>query len=109
MPTNDFVCPLCRYKAPLALFENMGEGQMRCRRCRSKFPDPNAYSAGVAYADCDSRRAVTRFPFSMNGSAGAVIRVRDGYMALISSGGQRRWVNEPNCRLPALSGASRVD
>ena len=35
---------------------SVGGGELKCRRCRSRFEDPNAFSADTAYADCDSLR-----------------------------------------------------
>lgn len=92
MPKNEFVCPYCMYQAPLTYFENVGDGEIKCRRCRSRFTDPNGFSPDTAYADCDSMRPVTRFPFSLRGK-NTVIRVRDGYLALlVGADGQRLWL-----------------
>ena len=94
MQANELICPHCMYQAHLAAFENVGGGEMKCRRCRSKFRDPNAYEADIAYADCDSTRPVTRFPFSLSGKS-AMIHVRDGYLAvLVRSNGQQEWIRE---------------
>lgn len=92
MPVSDFTCPLCGYLAPQSLFENVDGNNIVCRCCRGKFRDPNAYTAGVSYADCDSQHPVTRFPFSLNGE-NSRIHVRNGYMALIAgNNGVRSWV-----------------
>ena len=108
MATNSFSCPHCGYEAPLAWFENVGEGDLKCRRCRSRFPDPNAYLPGMAYADCDFLRPATRFPFSLDG-ASAMIHVREGYMALLSGGGGVRvWIEGPDCPVKDLPGDSHI-
>ena len=75
MEATRFTCPHCLYEAELHMFENMANGKLKCRRCRSEVQDPNAFSAQRTYADCDSHRAVTRFPFHLNGKD-AMIRVR---------------------------------
>lgn len=96
MEATRFTCPHCLYEAELHMFENMANGKLKCRRCRSEVQDPNAFSAQRTYADCDSHRAVTRFPFHLNGKD-AMIRVRQGYMALlVGNDGTRRWLKEPN-------------
>lgn len=93
MASSNFTCPHCLYEAPLYLFENISSGMLKCRRCRSKFEDPNAFGTDVTYADCDSRRAVTRFPFTLNGKH-AVIHVREGYLALaLGFDGQLLWLH----------------
>ena len=107
MATSDFTCPLCGYKAPQPLFENVDEDQLRCRRCRGTFADPDAFSASASYADCDSLRPVTRFPFALHGD-NAYIHVRDGYMALVVGGGQRRWVSARDCHITDLPGSIQV-
>ena len=99
MPASEFTCPHCLYQAPLSYFDNVGGGQLKCRRCRSEFADPNAYAADTTYADCDSLRPVTRFPFTLNGN-NSMIRVRAGYLALIVGvGGVRMWIEEPSCHI----------
>ena len=96
MEVTRFTCPHCLYEAELHMFENLVNGKLKCRRCRSEVQDPNAFGAERTYADCDSYRAVTRFPFQLNGKD-AVIRVRPGYMALlVGNDGTRRWLKEPN-------------
>ena len=108
MPANSFTCPYCMFEAPLSLFENVGGGELKCRRCRSRFEDPNAFSADTAYADCDSLRPVTRFPFSLKGKR-AVIRVRDGYLAFLPGpGGQNLWIDGPEYTAEDLPAGSRV-
>ncbi len=85
-------CPLCLYEGPPAMFENVDADTLMCRRCRNRFADPNSYRAETSYADCDSRKAVYRFPFVMNGSD-ASVRVPGGYTALLMAhNGQRRWL-----------------
>ena len=92
MPGSDFSCPCCLYSAPLSWYENVGEGYIRCRRCRSRIPDPNAFLPETSYADCDSLRPVTRFPFSLRRNS-AAIRVREEYLALMTGAdGQRLWL-----------------
>ena len=108
MSGSELICPHCAYKASLSLFENVGGGELKCRRCRSRFMDPNAFAADVSYADCDSRRAVTRFPFALNGE-NALIRVRDGYLAfLVGSAGQRLWIDGHDCPIRDWSGGFQV-
>ena len=94
MAVNRIGCPLCLYEAPLSMFENVDGTTLKCRRCRSRFEDPNIFSPDITYADCDSKKAVYRFPFNMNGSD-AVIRVRSGYVALlVGHNGQKRWLKD---------------
>ncbi len=96
------------YRAPSSVFESVEDGEMKCRRCRSRFKDPNAFAFDTTYADCDSRRPVTRFPFALNGE-NAVIRVRDGYLALlVGSGGQRMWIEGKDCRITDMPGGIQV-
>lgn len=102
MQTSKLTCPHCRYEDRPDIFENVGKGEMRCRRCRSKFTDPDAYDASVSYADCDSTRPVTRFPFDLDKES-AVIRVRDGYIALLTgNGGVHRWIEEHICPISSV-------
>ena len=92
MPESEFACPYCRYEAPLSQFDNVGDGELKCRRCRSRFPDPNAFSPDTSYADCDSLQPVTRFPFTLRGVS-PVIRVRENYLALLTGAdGQTLWL-----------------
>lgn len=103
MRASDFVCPHCMYVAPLSMFENKGNGEMGCKRCRSTFKDPDAYESDVAYADCDMIRPVTRFPFSLNEKS-TVIHVREGYLAfLLGPGGQQQWIEERDRRFVDLT------
>ena len=103
MRASDFVCPHCMYEAPLSMFENKGNGEMGCRRCRSTFKDPDAYEPDVAYADCDMTRPVTRFPFSLN-EKNTVIHVREGYLAFLAGpGGQQQWIEERDRRFTDLA------
>ena len=108
MPASEFICPHCLFKAPITQFDNIDADEMKCRRCRSYFKDPNAFSMGTTYADCDSVKTVTRFPFSLNGE-NALIRVRDGYLALlVGSGGQRLWLDRQDCRVTDVPGYFQV-
>ena len=101
MQANEYLCPHCMVVAPLSMFENVGDGNMRCRRCRSQFKDPNAYAHDVTYADCDSKRPVTRYPFSLSGNR-VTICVRKGYLALLEgSGGRRQWIRS-DCSFDGL-------
>ncbi len=92
MVEKEFACPHCRRPAPLTEFRNMGSGMLRCRSCRSDFPDPNAYRREISYADCDSLKPVTRFPYSLSGK-NVRIHVPQDYMALlVSNTGGRLWL-----------------
>lgn len=94
MAVNRIRCPLCLYEAPLSMFENVDGTTVKCRRCRSRFEDPNIYAQETSYADCDNKKAVYRFPFNMNGGD-AVVKVRSGYAALlVGHNGQKRWLKE---------------
>lgn len=102
METVGFTCSHCGYQAPLHLFGNTSDGHLKCRRCRSLVPDPHAFSADITYADCDSRRVVTRFPFQLNGRD-AIVRVRPDYMALlVGNDGTQRWLTEPSQHITDL-------
>ena len=108
MQTSDFICPHCMYQAQLSMFENVGGDEMRCKRCRSRFRDPNAYGMETAYADCDSVRPVTHFPFSIGGKS-ALIHVREGYLAfLVRTGGERQWIQERDFRLADVSDETQL-
>ena len=108
MPESNYTCPLCGYEAPLAQFTGADDGMIRCRRCRSLSRDPNAYSPDCAYADCDSTAPVSRFPFALGGKR-AVIRVREGYLALmVREDGSASWITEAETRLDGSSGAFRL-
>lgn len=92
MSASIMTCPHCRYEAQEFMFENIDSDKLKCRRCRSSFPDPSAFVAIFSYADCDSTRAVTRFPFALNGKE-TRISVRDGYMGLLVDGsGSQQWL-----------------
>ena len=81
------------------LFDNIDNGKLKCRRCRNTADDPNAYGAESTYADCDSRRVVTRFPFALDGRD-AVIQVRQGYMALaVGNDGSTIWLRQLKNRI----------
>ena len=96
METTHFTCMHCGYDAPLPLFENMSGGMLKCKRCRSLVQDPKAFSAAKTYADCDSRRPVTRFSFQLNGKD-TIVRVRPDYMALlVGNDGTKRWLTQAN-------------
>lgn len=93
MAVNTFCCPNCFYDAPLYMFANVEHNMLRCRRCRSKFEDPNAFGAETTYADCDFNRVVTRYPFALDGR-NAIIRVRPGYRALVQGhDGTTMWLS----------------
>lgn len=93
MNTKQFQCLLCKHEAPPNTFVNTANNKLMCPRCRSEFENPYAYKANVSYADCDSQKAVTRFPFSLNNEQ-ASISVRPGYIALlIGNDGQKYWLN----------------
>jgi len=92
MPLSSIKCPLCTYEGPLSMFESVDGNTLKCRRCRNRFDDPDIYDAGTMYADCDSRKAVFRFPFALNGSS-TEVRVRPGYQALVlGNNGQKQWL-----------------
>ncbi len=92
MPASNLTCPHCTYEAPMHFFESVNGIKLRCRRCRSEFDNPNIYFRDYTYADCDFRKPVYRFPFFLNGKK-TVIKVRDGYVALIiSHDGNDRWL-----------------
>ena len=98
MATNELTCPYCTFHAPLSFFESVSGGKLRCRRCRTLFQPPDAYSPDIAYADCDSLEPVTRYPFSLNRNE-CVIHVRDGYMAfLATTDGKRMWLDGGDSR-----------
>ncbi len=85
-------CPLCKHEAPLYLFERVNGTQLGCKRCRSKFNDPNAYKPDATYADCDFRKPAYRFPFHMDGN-NSIVTVRNGYNAIIvGNDGRERWL-----------------
>ena len=85
-------CPLCDYQGPQFMFESVDATTLRCRRCRSTFEDPEIFSADTSYADCDSRDAVFRFPFSLSGIS-SKIHVRPGYTALmVGNSGRKKWL-----------------
>ena len=93
MQDTMFTCPHCLYKAPMNHFESVEGGMLKCKRCRSRFDDPNAFRGDTSYADCDSQQAVFRFPFALNGR-NTVIRVREGYLAyVICNDGRRLWLS----------------
>ena len=92
-------CPLCDYEGPQSMFESVDGTTLKCKRCRGQFEDPEIYLAGLSYADCDSRQAVFRFPFSLSGT-GAEIRVRAGYTALlVGNNGRKQWLKPGNHRI----------
>lgn len=92
MAINRIRCPHCLYEGSFGMFEIVDSSTLKCRRCRGRFEDPNTFAAGISYADCDSRKVVTRFPFSLNGN-NAVIRVRGGYSALlVGNSGRQQWL-----------------
>ena len=108
MPSNEFTCPCCMYRAPQALFESIGGGKLKCRRCRSEFADPGAYVPGVTYADCTGHQPVWRFPFALKGE-NAEIRVRGGYLAYLAGpAGQRLWLDSPVNPIRNMPGALHV-
>ena len=95
MSANTITCPHCLYEAPSSYFEIANSGELKCRRCRSSFRDPDPFHAGVDYADCAGSRAVTHFPYSLNGSR-SEIHVRKGCLALlICNDGSRLWLTAP--------------
>lgn len=108
MAVSKFTCPHCQYEASLIMFENVDNGILKCKRCRSKFEDPNAFGLETTYADCDSRRAVTRFPFALNG-CNALIHVREGYMAFVAGNdGQRFWLEVGETRITNMPGGFQL-
>jgi len=108
MAASKFTCPHCQYEASLLMFENVDSGMLKCKRCRSKFEDPNAFGMETTYADCDNRRAVTRFPFTLNGR-NALIRVREGYLALaVGNEGQRFWLEASENRITNMPGGFQL-
>lgn len=98
MPTNELTCPYCMYQAPSSFFESVSGGRLKCRRCRTPFQPPDAYSPDIAYADCDGLEPVMRYPFALNRSE-SVIHVREGYMALLTTAdGKRMWLDGEDSR-----------
>ena len=92
MPQRLFTCPHCGYQAPIQDFPVAESGTLKCRRCRTVFEDTNAYRPDRTYADCDSSRVVTRFPFDLDGREN-VIHVPGGYLALlVGHDGQWAWL-----------------
>ena len=103
MSASNLTCPHCMFEAPLYLFDNIDGTKLRCRRCRSTFDDPNTYEPDITYADCDLRKAIYRFPFFMNGK-NSIIKVRDGYIAMIvSHDGRERWLNAGDYRITDMT------
>ena len=92
-------CPNCRYECPSHSFIRLADSKLKCRRCRGEFDDPDAYRPNVSYADTDSDKMVSRFPYSLSGQ-NAVIRVPDGYLAYVigaSEGGML--LTSGNCEI----------
>lgn len=93
MPTNQLICPLCRYETALSRFRSLENARLKCPCCRSSFADPHTFGAKMTYADCDSLQPVTRFPFALNGTA-AAIHVDEKHMALVvGMDGRQFWLD----------------
>lgn len=93
MPTSLFTCPLCRYETALTLFKSLENARLKCPCCRNSFADPHTFDTKISYADCDSIQPVTRFPFTLNGTA-TMIHVDEKHMALVvGMDGRQFWLD----------------
>lgn len=82
------VCPNCRYESPASHFQRLDNSLIKCRRCRGSFADPDAYRNEISYADTDSDKLISRFPFEISG-LNATVKVPEEYLAYVSGAGEQ--------------------
>lgn len=92
MGVSNITCRNCLYEAPMCMFERKEHGRIKCRRCRGDFDI--SYERNATYADCDSNKPITCFPFKLNGNNSKVY-VRNGYAAFVlGHDGKISWLKD---------------
>ncbi len=107
--TEKTLCPLCGYAGASGSFVRRGGGRLSCCRCRQEFADPGAGGARMMYADCDSTRPCTRFPFAVE-TERVCVKAGESYVAIVwASDGQSSTVMPGKSRIFNRSEALGID